>query len=159
MVNRPLTFFFVALLFLIAPSRAQNVPSAATVESIHQLFIDDQNEGPRSGVLYQEHQRRGVARRAQVREMLSKGEGAVRSFMMHPIFSNTEKRPTTICLLIYWLWKQLFVAMHLQNGWWLHPWIAFSKASGEPKSSGRSMHPIPSFEPIPLKSRSTPTLA
>jgi hypothetical protein len=78
MFNRPLTLFLgflVASPCSIAPAKAQNVPAAVTVvPSIHQLFLDDQNEGPRSDVTNQEHKRRGVLRRAQVREMLSKGE-------------------------------------------------------------------------------------
>ena len=75
--RRPLLFFgfVVGSLCSIASAKAQNVPPAAPVRpSIHQLFLDDQNEGPRSDVSDQEHKRRGVLRRAQVREMLSKGE-------------------------------------------------------------------------------------
>lgn len=70
----------IAILFgsMLAPvtmSTAQTVTArndAASVSTIHQLFLDDEKEGPHN-ITEAEHNRRGDARRAQIRALLSQG--------------------------------------------------------------------------------------
>lgn len=74
-----LGIFLVAVfsVMLIPASVAQTLHSSPAnlpnPSPIHQLFVDDQSEGPRN-ITEEEHNRRGDARRAQVRAMLAKGE-------------------------------------------------------------------------------------